>query len=187
MPAAGVNAALAQQEVQQSAECVAMKCEEHWGWSPSLTGSGPNSGGPYNTYGAGHTIIGAETPSGKWQFILYTASPQVPLEGSVTAQSSHKGWASSDQQTDLIRFAEECFSSHAVDVSSPNQQQATLHQAAQCIPTKCEESWGWSPQLTGFSAAEAYSDFGEDHSVLHVETPRGTFEVVLFFDPQAEP
>ena len=50
--------------------CVLDKCQDKWGWKPQLSGSGSDTGGPYDVHGLGATIIGAETSTGKWQFII---------------------------------------------------------------------------------------------------------------------
>jgi len=50
--------------------CVVQKCERKWGWKPFLSQEGSDNGGPYDRFGHDAVVVGVETPSGRWQFIL---------------------------------------------------------------------------------------------------------------------
>jgi len=50
--------------------CVTSRCRRKWGWKPYLSQEGSDNGGPYGAYGRGATVVGVETSSGKWQFVL---------------------------------------------------------------------------------------------------------------------
>lgn len=50
--------------------CVTSRCERKWGWKPFVSQEGSDNGGPYSAYGRGATVVGVETSSGKWEFVL---------------------------------------------------------------------------------------------------------------------
>ncbi|CAE7513982.1 unnamed protein product [Symbiodinium pilosum] len=166
-------------------QCVLYNLNQKWGWQPELVGSGSNSGGPYDTYGAGTTVIGVDTPSGKWQFIL--KKPEGAGGGSgagqvaVTVQSLHRGDATPEQETDILHFAQECFSKSDVDTSNLGNLQGSLGTNIGCVLQKCEDKWGWKPQNTqsGSLNAPPYDVYGLGATVIGVDSPAGHWQFVL--------
>lgn len=172
--------------------CVVRKLNRLWGWRPELAGSGSNTGGPYDVLDAGITLVGVETPSGSWQFML--RKPQAAGHGrggrgsepgsshAVDVQSHHRGDASEQQEADLIRFAESCFSNTKTDLdtSDPDSLKMTLGNSVDCVLQKCLEAWGFKPKESVYG-----SDTGGPHAyslgatVIGVESPSGKWDVVL--------
>ncbi|CAE7193661.1 Rnf130 [Symbiodinium natans] len=59
-----------QMTLGRNVDCVLQKCMETWGFKPHAPNSGSDTGGPYDVYGLGATVVGVESPSGKWEFVL---------------------------------------------------------------------------------------------------------------------
>ena len=174
--------------------CVLINLEQRWGWKPDLVGSGSNNGGPYDGYGAGTTIIGVDTPSGKWQFILKNTasngSNSTPSQAgesqeggseSVIVHSLHRGDATSEQETDLIHFTETCFGKHHIDISNVGSLDLSLHTAISCVLQNCEKKWGWKPELSvsGSDAGGPYDAHGIGATVIGAKTNTGKWDFVL--------
>jgi len=172
--------------------CVLRKLYRLWGWRPELAGSGSNTGGPYDALDAGITLVGVETPSGSWQFMLQ--KPQAAKaagqgsvrnsEGSshvVAVHSHHRGDATEQQEADLIRFAESCFSNADVDTSNFGSLQLTLGNRMDCVLQKCLEAWGFRPEesVYGSDAGGPYDAYGLGATVIGVESPSGNWDFVL--------
>ena len=167
-------------------KCVTYNLKNNWGWEPELVGSGSNTGGPYDTYGADLTIIGVDTSSGRWQFSLRKAAGAGGGDSGsghvqVTGRSLHRGDATSEQETDLINFAESCFSKSDVDTSNLGNLQGTLGANVGCVLQKCQEKWGWKPESTnsGSDNGGPYDAYGLGATVIGVESPSGKWEFVL--------
>ncbi|CAE7028503.1 unnamed protein product [Symbiodinium sp. CCMP2592] len=147
-----------------------------------LAGSGSNTGGPYDALDAGITLVGVETPSGSWQFMLQ--KPQAAKAGSshvVAVHSHHRGDATEQQEADLIRFAESCFSNTDVDTSNLGSLQLTLGNSVDCVLQRCLEAWGFKPEesVYGSDAGGPYEAYGLGATVIGVESPSGKWDFVL--------
>ena len=163
--------------------CVVTNLDALWGWRPELTGSGSNTGGPYDVYGAGLTLVGVETPSGSWQFMLKKPDSQEADAShvAVTVHSHHRGDATPQQETDLIHFAESCFSKGDVDTSNLGSLQFSLGRNVDCVLQKCSEAWGFKPDSSssGSDTGGPYDMYGAEATVIGVESPSGKWEFVL--------
>jgi len=165
--------------------CVLINLEQRWGWKPELVGSGSNNGGPYDGFGAGYTIIGVDTPSGKWQFILNKGgADEGNAQGGsdpVSVHSLHRGDATSEQETDLIHFTETCFQKNPIDVSNLGSLQGSMGTAIGCVLQKCEEKWGWKPTLSnsGSNTGGPYDAYGLGATVIGADTSTGKWSFVL--------
>ena len=169
--------------------CVLTNLDAAWGWHPELVGSGSDTGGPYDIYGVGSrvTMIAVETPSGRWQFMLrkghtgLKAGADNASHVPVTVHSRHRGDATQQQETDLIRFAESCFSKKDVDTSNFGSEQMTLGQNLDCVLQKCSETWGFKPNARSFGSDTGgpYDAYGLGATVMGVESPSGKWELVL--------
>ena len=169
--------------------CVLTNLDAAWGWHPELVGSGSDTGGPYDIYGVGSrvTMIAVETPSGRWQFMLrkghtgLKAGADKASHVPVTVHSHHRGDATQQQETDLIRFAESCFSKKDVDTSNFGSEQTTLGQNLDCVLQKCSETWGFKPNARSFGSDTGgpYDAYGLGTTVMGVESPSGKWELVL--------
>eukprot|EP00435_Cladocopium_sp_Y103_P031656 s3391_g8.t1 len=178
-----------QASLGDATSCVLTKLEQRWGWKPELVGSGSNTGGPYDAYGAGATIIGVDTPSGKWQFTLkkgaHDGGNGTPSEEggseSVIVSCFHRGDASSEHETDLIHFTETCFGKHHIDISNVGSLDQSLDIAISCVLQTCEKKWGWKPQLSvwGSDAGGPYDAYGSGATVIGAKTSTGKWEFVL--------
>ncbi|CAJ1386749.1 unnamed protein product [Effrenium voratum] len=174
----------AQGSLGDATECVLYNLKLKWNWAPELSGSGSNTGGPYDVYGQGNSIIGVDTPSGKWQFILHKGEGQGGDHGSsgtATAQSLHRGDATPAQEKDLLKFTERCFSKHNVDTSNLGALQGSLGSAIGCVLSKCEKKWGWKPTLSqsGSNTGAGYDGFGLGATVIGAETSTGKWQFVV--------
>lgn len=143
-------------------QCVLINLEQRWGWKPELTGSGSNNGGPYDAYGASNAVIGVDTPSGKWQFIL-------------------KKSGGGDGETDLISFTEQCFQKNPIDISNVGSLQGSIGSAVGCVLQKCEEKWGWKPTSTGSGSNTGgpYDAYGLGATIMGAETNTGKWQFIL--------
>eukprot|EP00437_Effrenium_voratum_P043610 CAMPEP_0181479390 /NCGR_PEP_ID=MMETSP1110-20121109/43259_1 /TAXON_ID=174948 /ORGANISM="Symbiodinium sp., Strain CCMP421" /LENGTH=280 /DNA_ID=CAMNT_0023604825 /DNA_START=585 /DNA_END=1427 /DNA_ORIENTATION=- len=163
--------------------CVASNLDAKWGWRPELAGSGSNTGGPYDVYGEGLTLVGVETPSGSWQFMLRkpSASQGGASHVAVTVHSYHRGDATPQQETDLIHFADSCFSKEDVDTSNLGSLQFSLLKNVDCVLQKCLEAWGFKPEFadSGSDNGGPYDAYGLGATVIGVESPSGKWEFVL--------
>lgn len=163
--------------------CVVSNLDAKWGWRPELAGSGSNTGGPYDVYGEGLTLVGVETPSGSWQFML--RKPSASQGGSshvaVTVHSYHRGDATPQQERDLIHFADSCFSKEDVDTSNLGSLQFSLGKNVDCVLQKCLEAWGFKPESSssGSDNGGPYDAYGLGATVIGVESPSGKWEFVL--------
>ena len=163
--------------------CVVSNLDAKWGWRPELAGSGSNTGGPYDVYGAGLTLVGVETPSGSWQFML--RKPSTSQGGAshvaVTVHGHHRGDATPQQETDLIHFADSCFSKKDVDTSNLGSLQFSLGNNVDCVLEKCLEAWGFKPESSssGSDTGGPYDMYGLGATVIGVESPSGKWEFVL--------
>jgi len=149
---------------------------------------------PTMAMGTGTTIIGVDTPSGKWQFILKNTasngSNSTPSQAggsqeggseSVIVHSLHRGDATSEQETDLIHFTETCFGKHHIDISNVGSLDLSLHTAISCVLQNCEKKWGWKPELSvsGSDAGGPYDAHGIGATVIGAKTNTGKWEFVL--------
>ena len=174
--------------------CVITNLDARWGWHPELVGSGSDTGGPYDLYGdgAGITLIGVETPTGKWQFRMRKGhggssgadsghSGEDASHVAVTVHSHHRGDATQQQETDLIRFAEACFSKKDVDTANVGSLQMTLGNNVECVLQKCQAAWGFKPNShsSGSDTGGPYDVYGLGATVIGVESPSGKWEFVV--------
>lgn len=166
-------------------QCVLINLEQRWGWKPELTGSGSNNGGPYDAYGASNAVIGVDTPSGKWQFILKKSGggdgDDTTSHQTVSANCLHRGDATVEQETDLISFTEQCFQKNPIDISNVGSLQGSIGSAVGCVLQKCEEKWGWKPTSTGSGSNTGgpYDAYGLGATIMGAETSTGKWQFIL--------
>ncbi|CAE7649575.1 unnamed protein product [Symbiodinium sp. CCMP2456] len=176
-------------ELSAAMGCVVRKLEQLWGWRPELVGSGSNTGGPYDVQDAGLTLVGVETPSGSWQFML--RRPQAgQARGSgagsshvtVDVHSHHRGDASEQQEADLIRFAESCFSNTKTDLDTSDlgSLKLTLGNSVDCVLQKCLEAWGFKPKESVYGSDTGAHAYSLGATVIGVESPSGKWDFVLW-------
>lgn len=161
--------------------CVLQRCEGKWGWKPFLSQEGSDNGGPYEKFGRDATVIGVETPSGNWQFVLKVQGPSHPAHITVHSHMRHGGDATREQAQDLRQFAHDCFKLHAIDTSNVGALDGSLGRATGCVVAMCERKWGWKPFLSGEGSDNGgpYGAYGLGATVVGVEAPSGKWQFIL--------
>jgi len=161
--------------------CVVQRCERKWGWKPFLSQEGSDNGGPYEKFGHDAVVLGVETSSGKWQFVLKMQGSPHPAGRTVHSHIRHRGDATREQAHDLQQFAQACFKVNAIDTSNVGALQGSLGRATGCVVTKCERKWGWKPFLSGEGSDNGgpYGAHGLGATVVGVETTSGKWQFIL--------
>merc|ERR1712008_12254 len=142
---------------------------------------GSDNGGPYEKFGHDAVVLGVETSSGKWQFVLKMQGSPHPAGRTVHSHIRHRGDATREQAHDLQQFAQACFKVNAIDTSNVGALQGSLGRATGCVVTKCERKWGWKPFLSGERSDNGgpYGAHGLGATVVGVETTSGKWQFIL--------
>ncbi|CAK8992676.1 unnamed protein product [Durusdinium trenchii] len=143
-------------------------------------------------FGADSTVIAVKTPGGRWQFVLQRPQTPAPADhgdATVMVQSLHRGDATDAQEktfmggleTDLLHFTESCFQKSPVDTSNLGSLQGSLGGAIQCVLDKCQEKWGWKPELSGSGSDNGgpYDVYGLGATVIGAETAGGKWQFIV--------